>query len=89
MDVQPDPKGVRFQLPDKFKDERRLRNARRMAAISNYTRKVEQEARNNRREREMRRREEEEEESASLSGRMRWKDGKLLRRRCRISMRIA
>jgi hypothetical protein len=57
VDVVPDPKPVRFQMPDEFKDLRRLRKARRTATICNYGRRVEEEARINRRAREKRRRE--------------------------------
>jgi hypothetical protein len=74
VDVVPDPKPVRFQMPDEFKDLRRLRKARRTAAICNYGRRVEEEARRNRRAREKRRREDEEKDSAPPPRRSRWDD---------------
>jgi hypothetical protein len=74
VDVVPDPKPVRFQMPDEFKDLRRLRKARRTATICNYGRRVEEEARINRRAREKRRREDEEKDSAPPPRRSRWDD---------------
>jgi hypothetical protein len=44
VDVQPDPRETNVQIPERFKDERRLKVALEKAAVLNYVKRMELEA---------------------------------------------
>jgi hypothetical protein len=72
VDVVPDTKMSRVRIPEEFEDEPRLKTALEEAAIANYARRTELEAKRHWRENVKRRRDELEEALAPPARRPRW-----------------
>jgi hypothetical protein len=72
VEIQPKERKAQLELPEKFRDNHRLRAARQEAALLNYGRMAEEEARRSWRANVKRRREEAEEEEGPPARRVRW-----------------
>jgi hypothetical protein len=72
VQIQPKERRTQLELPEKFRNNHRLRAARQEAALLNYGKMAEEEARRNFRANVKRRREELEAEEAPPARRVRW-----------------
>jgi hypothetical protein len=72
VEIQPKERRAQLELPEKFRNNPRLRAARQEAALLNYGQMAEEAARRNWRANVKRRREELEEEEAPPARRVRW-----------------